>query len=71
LVFYDCDYVYHLLTKQVPTHFNLTGNPNLEKALLVDPITCDAKYPVQFKPDYTLHDLVGDENKTETEKRLI
>jgi len=45
-------------------------NPNLEKALRVDPITCDAKYPNEFKPSFN-DSLTGDDKIRETENRII
>jgi hypothetical protein len=45
-------------------------NPNLERALKVDPITCDAKHPNEYKPTFN-NSLTGDAKIEEEEKRII
>lgn len=76
LLMYDCNRVYHLLTKQVSTKFHLQSIKNLELALQVDPITCDPVHDLTNDDLFKLSDkkedkMTPDEKAKESNNKLI
>lgn len=71
LLMYDCNRVYHVLTKQLATQFHLHKIKNLEKALLVDPVTCDPVHDNFKLSDKKKDEMTEDEKNTESENKLI
>lgn len=71
LLMYDCNRVYHLLTKQVSTKFHLQSIKNLELALQVDPITCDPVHDLFKLSDKKPDEMTPAEKATESNNKLI